>query len=122
MDEIAEQPKYSQSETENRVLVVLTLKAVGVTNTTWLLRKSCAGGGTRTRTELSLQGILSPLRLPFRHPGVSQTDAIQTFHCLLEPKQLAYLIGWPVGLAFVSDAISKIVLPMAAITQARSWL
>jgi hypothetical protein len=30
-----------------------------------------AGGGTRTRTELSLQRILSPLRMPFRHPGRS---------------------------------------------------
>jgi hypothetical protein len=29
-----------------------------------------AGGGGRTRTELSLQRILSPLRMPFRHPGV----------------------------------------------------
>ena len=29
-----------------------------------------AGGGTRTRTELSLQRILSPLRMPFRHPGL----------------------------------------------------
>ena len=29
-----------------------------------------AGGGTRTRTSLSGQGILSPLRLPFRHAGL----------------------------------------------------
>ncbi len=28
-----------------------------------------AGGGTRTRTALSRQRILSPLRMPFRHPG-----------------------------------------------------
>ena len=28
-----------------------------------------AGGGTRTRTAPSGQRILSPLRLPFRHPG-----------------------------------------------------
>ena len=28
-----------------------------------------AGGGIRTRTGLTSQGILSPLRLPFRHPG-----------------------------------------------------
>ena len=30
---------------------------------------SDAGGGTRTRTEVTLQGILSPLCLPFHHPG-----------------------------------------------------
>jgi hypothetical protein len=28
-----------------------------------------ADGGTRTRTDLSVQRILSPLRLPFRHIG-----------------------------------------------------
>jgi hypothetical protein len=28
-----------------------------------------ADGGTRTRTDLSIQRILSPLRLPFRHIG-----------------------------------------------------
>ena len=27
------------------------------------------GGGTRTHTEIALQRILSPLRLPFRHTG-----------------------------------------------------
>jgi hypothetical protein len=31
--------------------------------------ESPAGGGTRTRTPLSRKGILSPLRLPFRHAG-----------------------------------------------------
>ena len=30
---------------------------------------SHADGGTRTRTDLSVQRILSPLRLPFRHIG-----------------------------------------------------
>jgi hypothetical protein len=35
-----------------------------------------AGGGTRTRTSLSGQGILSPLRLPFRHAGCSGNDEI----------------------------------------------
>jgi hypothetical protein len=29
----------------------------------------CAGDGNRTRTPLSRQRILSPRRLPFRHPG-----------------------------------------------------
>ncbi len=29
-----------------------------------------AGGGTRTRTGIAPQRILSPLRLPFRHTGV----------------------------------------------------
>ena len=37
-----------------------------------------AGGGTRTRTELTPQGILSPLRLPFRHAGVTVPGA--AFH------------------------------------------
>ena len=32
-------------------------------------RASSAGGGIRTRTGLTPQGILGPLRLPFRHPG-----------------------------------------------------
>jgi hypothetical protein len=31
--------------------------------------RSRADGGTRTRTDLSVQRILSPLRLPFRHIG-----------------------------------------------------
>ncbi len=34
-------------------------------------RLAGAGGGTRTRTGISPQRILSPLRLPFRHPGIS---------------------------------------------------
>ena len=34
-----------------------------------LKQHASAGGGTRTRTEFTLQGILSPLRLPFRHTG-----------------------------------------------------
>ena len=29
-----------------------------------------AGSGTRTRTGVASQGILSPLRLPFRHAGI----------------------------------------------------
>jgi hypothetical protein len=48
----------------------LTSKATRATKTAWLFEKHGAGGGTRTRTELSLQRILSPLRLPFRHPGL----------------------------------------------------
>ena len=35
-----------------------------------------AGGGTRTRTGVSSQRILSPLRLPFRHPGVPRTSQV----------------------------------------------
>ncbi len=40
-----------------------------------ILRKQLAcnagtGGGTRTRTGIAPQRILSPLRLPFRHTGV----------------------------------------------------
>ena len=35
-----------------------------------LLIPAPAGGGTRTRTPLSRKGILSPLRLPFRHAGL----------------------------------------------------
>src|SRR5260370_31139310 len=37
-----------------------------------------AGGGGRTRTELSLQRILSPLRMPFRHPGVSASMIVKS--------------------------------------------
>ena len=33
-------------------------------------RQATAGGGGRTRTELTLQGILSPLCLPFHHAGI----------------------------------------------------
>ena len=33
-------------------------------------------GGTRTRTTLSGQRILSPLRLPFRHIGVRQQASV----------------------------------------------
>ncbi len=29
-----------------------------------------AGGGTRTRTRFEAERILSPSRLPFRHPGI----------------------------------------------------
>ena len=35
-----------------------------------------ADGGTRTRTDLSIQRILSPLRLPFRHIGVRQQASV----------------------------------------------
>ena len=38
-----------------------------------------AGGGIRTRTGLSPQGILSPLRLPFRHPGQSPDPDLAAF-------------------------------------------
>ena len=31
--------------------------------------RKCARGGGRTRTGISPQGILSPLCLPFHHPG-----------------------------------------------------
>ena len=39
-----------------------------------------AGGGTRTRTTFYSPGILSPVRLPFRHTGVKRRgrDAIIT--------------------------------------------
>jgi hypothetical protein len=37
-----------------------------------LLFEQSADGGTRTRTILSNQRILSPLRLPFRHIGLSK--------------------------------------------------
>jgi hypothetical protein len=47
----------------------LTAEALKATKTIWLLGKHGAGGGTRTRTGFSPQRILSPLRLPFRHPG-----------------------------------------------------
>jgi hypothetical protein len=37
---------------------------------TWpKIHTGAADGGTRTRTDLSVQRILSPLRLPFRHIG-----------------------------------------------------
>ena len=35
-----------------------------------------ADGGTRTRTDLSIQRILSPLRLPFRHIGERQQASV----------------------------------------------
>src|SRR5450631_284769 len=44
-------------------------------------RAVCAGDGIRTRTPLSRQRILSPRRLPFRHPGErlhSNLEAAQT--------------------------------------------
>jgi hypothetical protein len=41
-----------------------------------LMIKDYAGGGTRTRTSLSGQGILSPLRLPFRHAGYAVTTKL----------------------------------------------
>jgi hypothetical protein len=40
-----------------------------------LIRKYDAGSGTRTRTELALQRILSPLCLPFHHPGEGRREA-----------------------------------------------
>src|SRR5271166_183236 len=70
---IPEQPKYSQSRPGIRLPNPLTVRVVRVTKTTCLLRKHGAGGGTRTRTELSLQRILSPLCLPFHHPGSDWT-------------------------------------------------
>lgn len=35
-----------------------------------------AGSGTRTRTARSGRGILSPLRLPFRHPGTGNVERL----------------------------------------------
>ena len=41
-----------------------------------LIFSAGTGGGTRTRTGIAPQRILSPLRLPFRHTGVRlQTKA-----------------------------------------------
>ena len=44
-----------------------------------LLGKNSADGGTRTRTALSGQRILSPLRLPFRHIG-ARAEANEAAH------------------------------------------
>ena len=58
------------------------------------------------------QGILSPLRLPFRHPGVCEPA---TQISPLEREALAYLIGEPIGFAFVADAVGKIEPPVASV-------
>ncbi len=46
-------------------------------------RELSARGGSRTHTELSLQGILSPSRLPFRHPGLVDTFTFRSRQNLL---------------------------------------
>jgi hypothetical protein len=53
----------SQSRRQSRYWQRLTAEALKATQTIWLLGKHGAGGGGRTRTELSLQRILSPLSL-----------------------------------------------------------
>lgn len=42
-----------------------------------------AGGGTRTRTRFEAERILSPSRLPFRHPGIGLIVSflIDRFNC-----------------------------------------
>ena len=39
------------------------------------LRPMIAGGGSRTLNGVAPEGILSPLRLPFRHPGPASRTA-----------------------------------------------
>jgi hypothetical protein len=54
-----------------------------------------AGGGGRTRTELSLQRILSPLRMPFRHLWLAKTQK--------PPESLEFLDRPPLnGAAYLS--------------------
>lgn len=50
-----------------------------------------AGGGTRTRTELSPQRILSPLCLPFHHPG--EADAFAEYRN--EPSDASRIVRDP---------------------------
>jgi len=50
---------YSQSPAENHSSQSLDTKGWRARKARWKLRKPSAGGGTRTRTELSLQRILS---------------------------------------------------------------
>jgi hypothetical protein len=65
----------------------LTAIAAGATKNTWLLGKDGAGGGTRTRTEVTLQRILSPLCLPFHHPGRSRAVHARIFATNPPPTQ-----------------------------------
>jgi hypothetical protein len=71
-------PTTSRSSNSNRLfwlakpksIVDCKKKAPGLAPGAFLLKYG-ADGGTRTRTILSNQRILSPLRLPFRHIGSS---------------------------------------------------
>ena len=60
-------------KTVTRTVTVGRLTCAGVSPELTKPFGECAGGGGRTRTELSLQRILSPLRMPFRHPGLTRT-------------------------------------------------
>lgn len=63
-----------------------------------LRNRESAGSGTRTRTGVASQGILSPLRLPFRHAGnwggcaPLRRKAARTRNCNLRRQWLAYAI------------------------------
>ena len=53
-----------------------------------LLINHCTGSGTRTRTDVSVQGILSPSWLPLHHPGIldelsifGSREALHPFSC-----------------------------------------
>ena len=57
----------------------------------WVVRTDFVGaeGGSRTRTGVAAQRILSPLCLPFHHPGKSVTAL--DFHRSVELRLLALL-------------------------------
>jgi len=48
-------------------------------------------GGTRTHTEIALQRILSPLRLPFRHTGAFTLQPVSLLCIITNPFILRHL-------------------------------
>ena len=53
-----------------KLLLKLGLSWVVLNKLSCLFSTGGTDGGTRTHTEIALQRILSPLRLPFRHTGI----------------------------------------------------
>jgi hypothetical protein len=62
-----------------------------------------AEGGTRTRTEVTLQRILSPLCLPFHHPGIVRClthplGSFSSYHCSRESRPQEAFVFCVLGL------------------------
>ena len=74
----ASRPSETPFPTNLQPLLKLGLFRRGSLCTSLLLSNAGTGGGTRTRTGIAPQRILSPLRLPFRHTGIQR-------ECSLEP-------------------------------------
>jgi hypothetical protein len=71
--------KVQPKSTPKRMNDAIDIKNFRAIKTAWLLRRFGAGGGTRTRTELALQRILSPSHIPARLAPSHKIQANKAF-------------------------------------------